>query len=88
MHNVHLKNSIFSGFMFGLSYLLQYVCFALMFFLAAVYIKDNNLDIEGSMSAIFLVIFASISAGNQSSYLQDISSAKASAAIIFSIIDM
>ncbi len=65
--------------MFGISYLLQYITFGLMFFLAAVYISSNQLEIDGPITSIFLVIFAGLSAGNQSTFLQDASQARIAA---------
>lgn len=75
--------SFFSGFIFGLAYLFQYVTFALIFYLAAVYIANNNLSIDGSISSIFLIIFACMSAGNKTNLMQDIASLKKNIANLF-----
>lgn len=78
-----MKKYLFSGFMFGLSYFLQYLCFALMFFLAAVYDTTYNIDVSNSLVSMFLIIFAAISAGNQTNFMQDISNAKIAAKNMF-----
>ena len=65
-----------SGFMFGVSYFLQFLTFALIFYLAAVYISANNLSIDGSLSSIFLVLFASVSAGNKTTLMADLSTVR------------
>jgi len=73
---VLVKKSLLSGFMFGLAYCLQYVAFALIFYLAAVYITHFNLSIDGSISSIFLIIFACMSAGNKTNLMQDLATLK------------
>jgi hypothetical protein len=78
-----MKKCVFSGFMFGVSYFLQYLCFALMFFLSAVYKGKYDLDPSSIFSSMFLIIFAAISAGNQTNFLQDISNIRAGAKNIF-----
>jgi ABC-type multidrug transport system fused ATPase/permease subunit len=67
-----IKKCILSGFMLGISYLLQYLTVALMLFLAAVYIDTYNLDLEGPMTSIFLIFFACVSAGNKTNLIQDL----------------
>lgn len=74
--------------MFGVSYLLQYITFGLIFFLAAVYVSNNHLEIDGPMQSIFLIVFAGISAGNQSSFLQDFAKAKTAAKEVFKLLDL
>ena len=78
-----MKKYFFSGFMYGLSYFLQYLCFALMFFLSAVYDSAYNVDVSNSLCSMFLIIFAAISAGNQTNFMQDISNAKIAAKNLF-----
>jgi 1,4-dihydroxy-2-naphthoate octaprenyltransferase len=74
---------LLSGFMYGLGSMLQFISFALIFFLAAVYISNFGLSISGSLEAIFLIIFAGITAGNNSNFMPDISKAKTAAKKIF-----
>ncbi len=74
--------------MFGVSYLIQYLTYGLIFFLAAVYISSNDLEIDGSIQSIYLIFFAGISAGNQSSFLQDFAKAKVATKEIFKLLDL
>lgn len=74
--------------MFGLSYFLQFVAFALIFFLAAVFILNNAIAAGDSLAAIFLIIFAGISAGNCSIFLPDLGASKVAAKKLFSILDL
>lgn len=76
-----------SGFMYGVSYFLQFISFALMFFLAAVYVTNYSISIDDSLAAIFLIVFAGIAAGNNSNFMPDISEAKIATKQVFSIID-
>ena len=78
-----MKKYLFSGFMYGVSYFLQYLCFALMFFLSAIYDTKYDVDISDSLASMFLIIFAAISAGNQTNFMQDISNAKIAAKNLF-----
>ena len=73
---VLVKKSLVSGLMFGLAYCLQYIAFALIFFMAAVFISNFNLSIDGSISSIFLILFATMSAGNKTNLMQDLASLK------------
>lgn len=73
--------------MYGVSYFLQFISFALMFFLAAVYVTNYQIAIEDSLAAIFLVVFAGIAAGNNSNFMPDISDAKTAASKVFAIIN-
>ena len=86
--NVISGKALLSGAMYGLSALLQFVSFGLIFFLAAVYINNYNLGIDGSLEAIFLILFAGVSAGNNSNFMPDVSNAKTSAKYLFSLIDL
>jgi ATP-binding cassette, subfamily B (MDR/TAP), member 1 len=74
--------------MFGLSYLIQYVSFGLLFYLAAIFVSNFDVTVDSSLSAIFLTIFAGISAGNNANFLEDISAARAAARSVFSILDL
>lgn len=74
--------------MYGLGSFLQFVSFALIFFLATVYINNFNLSINGPLEAIFLIVFAGVTAGNNSNFMPDISKAKAASKKIFLLIDM
>ena len=65
----------------------MYVVFALIFFLGAVFIRDHNLYIADVFTAIYSIMFAGMTAGNNSHFMPDVAAAKNSAANIFNIID-
>ena len=70
--DVIFKKSAIAGFMFGLSNLLMFMTFGLTFFLSVIYVSKSNIDINDSLTAVFLIIFASISAGNKANNLNDL----------------
>ena len=74
--------------MFGLSYFLQFLTFALVFFLGAVYITNLNLNIDGALSSIFCVIFAAIAAGNKTTTMQDLSTTRQGVDNIMAFLDL
>ena len=83
----NIRNKAFiSALMCGLGFFAQFFVFALLFFLAAVYISNFNLGMEGSLEAIFLIIFAGYTAANHSKNLGDLSTIKLAAQKIFKII--
>ena len=45
--------------------------------------RDNNLSIDDVFTAIYSILFAGMTAGNNSHFMPDIAAAKASAANIF-----
>lgn len=73
--------------MFGFSYLLQFAVIGLLFFLASIYVTTYEVPIENSLTAIFLIVLAGISAGNSTNYLEDLSVIRSGAKSVFSIID-
>jgi hypothetical protein len=52
------------------------------------FIRDNNLDITNTFSAVFLVLFAGIVAGNSAKSLPDLSMLNVKAEKLFEILDL
>jgi ABC-type multidrug transport system fused ATPase/permease subunit len=65
----------------------MYVVFALIFYLGAVFIRANHLSIADVFTAIYSIMFAGMTAGNNSHFMPDVAAAKNSAANIFEILD-
>ena len=65
----------------------MYLVFALVFFLGAVFIRDNNLSVADVFTAIYSIMFAGMAVGNNSHFIPDIANAKNSASNIFEILD-
>jgi ATP-binding cassette subfamily B (MDR/TAP) protein 1 len=84
---IAIKKGNISGIMFGLSQLIMFVVFALIFYLGAIFIRDNGVSIADCFTAIYSIMFAGMTAGNNSHFMPDVASAKNSAANIFEILD-
>ena len=65
----------------------MFVVFALIFYLGSVFIRDHNLSIADVFTAIYSIMFAGMTAGNNSHFMPDVANAKNSAANIFEILD-
>ena len=73
---VIFKKDFISGFLFGLSFLLSFVTFGLTLFMSIVFVSNNDIEISHSLSAVFLLVLACISAGSKATMLQEISNLK------------
>jgi ATP-binding cassette subfamily B (MDR/TAP) protein 1 len=82
-YQIGVKKGNISGVLFGFSQFIMYVVFALIFFLGAVFIRDNNLNIADVFTAIYSIMFAGMTAGNNSHFMPDVAAAKNSASNIF-----
>ena len=83
-----VKKSIFSGFMFGVSNLLMFMTFGLTFFLSVVFVSNFQTDVTHSLSAVFLILFAGMSAGNKANNLQNLMNLSEAVQWIFSRLDL
>jgi ATP-binding cassette, subfamily B (MDR/TAP), member 1 len=68
-----LKKSLVSGFMFGVSNMLMFTTFGLTFFLSIVFVSNYNISVVNSLTAVFLILFACLSAGNKANNIQNLS---------------
>ena len=82
------KKSLISGFMFGLSYFLQFMSVGLLLYLGVIYVSSFSADFEDSLAAIFLLSFAAASAGNCFNYIGDYANARLWAKNLFNILEM
>ena len=65
-----VKKDLISGVLFGLSFMLTFITFGLTFFLSVVFVSHNDIQVSHSLSAVFLLILACISAGSKATMLQ------------------
>ncbi len=73
--------------MFGLSYLVLFVIYGLVFYLSSIFIRDNHLEVKDAFSAILLVIFSGMIAGSQLKSLPDLQNIRVSIKKLFEILD-
>lgn len=86
-YEIGVKKGNISGILFGFSQFIMYLVFALIFYLGAVFIRDNGLSIADVFTAIYSIMFAGMTAGNNSHFMPDVANANNSAANIFEILD-
>lgn len=79
---------LISGLVFGVSFLILFVVYGLIFYLAAVFIRNNNLEITNAFSAVFLVLFSGIIAGNNAKNIPDLGRLKVVADKLFEMMDL
>lgn len=86
MNNAVKKGNI-SGLLFGLSQFIMFVVFALIFYFGTLFIKNNGVSVADVFTAIYAIVFAGMTAGNNSHFMPDVGKAKVAAASLFLILD-
>lgn len=83
-----IKKGNLSGFFFGISQIIMFTIFGLLFWLGAIFVRDNaDASIEDMFVAIFAILFAGMTIGNNTHFLPDVSSCRIAAANLFHIQD-
>ena len=82
-----LRKGHISGLLYGVSQFLMYIVIALIFYLGTIFIRDNNLSIADVFTAIYAIMFAGMTAGNNAHFMPDVATAKKAAANLFEILD-
>ena len=82
-----VKKGMMSGFFYGLSQIILFVVFGLIFYLGIIFMNRNNLLISDVFVAIFAIMFSGMTAGNNMHFAPDVTAAKKSASNIFLIQD-
>lgn len=59
-----------------------------MLYLASVFVRDNDLEIANAFSALFLIIFSAMMAGNNAKNIPDLGRLKVAAGKLFDLIDL
>jgi ATP-binding cassette subfamily B (MDR/TAP) protein 1 len=72
-----------SGFLYGLTQIIMFFVFGLIFYLGTIFLRDNGLDIANVFTAIYAIMFSGMTAGNNSHFMPDAAAAKTSAINIF-----
>ena len=72
-----------SGILYGLSQFIMFIVIGLIFYLGSIFIRDHNLSIADVFTAIYAIIFAGMTAGNNSHFMPDVNTAKKAAAQLF-----
>jgi hypothetical protein len=70
--NIGIKKGFVSGLLFGVSQFTMFTVFGLIFFLGAVFKRDNNLGIDNVFTAVYAIFFSAMTIGNNSHFMPDI----------------
>ena len=81
------RKGMISGFLFGMTQIVMFFVFGLIFYLGTVFLRDNNLDIANVFTAIYAIMFSGMTAGNNAHFMPDAAAAKTSAINLFEIQD-
>lgn len=81
------KNSLISGFFFGLSQVMTYIVFGILFYIGTIFMRDYGVTLIDVFTAVYEIFFAGITIGNNSHFMPDMNEAKIAAAHIFQILD-
>lgn len=83
-----IKKGNASGFLYGLSQLLTFSIFGIIFYLGALFARDNDdVNVMDMFTSVLAILFAGMTAGNNSHFIPDLAACKNSAANLFTILD-
>jgi len=87
-YDLAIQKGNVSGFLMGFSQLVMFIVFGLIFYLGTLFIRDNDdVTVNDVFTAIFAIMFAGMSVGNNSHFMPDAAAAKNAAANLFLILD-
>ncbi len=66
----------------------MFIIFGLLFYLGAIFVRDNkDVTVTDMFTAVYAIMFAGMTAGNNSHFMPDTAACKNSAANLFEILD-
>jgi ATP-binding cassette subfamily B (MDR/TAP) protein 1 len=88
-YRLAIKKGNLSGFFFGLSQIVMFVIFGVLFYLGALFVNDypKEVTVDRMFTAIYAIMFAGMTAGNNAHFMPDTAACKNSAANLFEIQD-
>lgn len=86
-YKLAVKSGNLAGFLFGASQLVMFVIFALVFYIGTLFVKRYGINFVDLFTAIYALIFAAMTAGNNSQMMPDLASCKSSATYLFAVLD-
>ena len=82
-----VSKGLIAGFMYGLSQIILFLVFGLIFYLGVIFMNRNGLQISDVFTAIYAIVFSGMTAGNNAHFMPDMAAGKKAAASIFQILD-
>lgn len=86
-YKLAVKSGNLAGLLFGSSQLVMFVVFALVFYIGTIFVKNYGVSFVDVFTAIYALIFAAMTAGNNSQMMPDLAACKTSAAYLFTVLD-
>jgi hypothetical protein len=65
------RSSVISGFFFGLSQIITYITFGILFYIGTIFIRDYGASLVNVFTAVYSIFFAGVTIGNNSNFLPD-----------------
>ncbi|EGR27069.1 hypothetical protein IMG5_202500 [Ichthyophthirius multifiliis] len=81
------KKGYVSGIMFGLSQFIMFNVYGIIFYVGAIFVRDNGVSAKEMFVSIFCIMFAAFGAGNSSHFMGDVGAAINAAVGLFKILD-
>lgn len=78
-----VKKGMVSGFLYGLTQIMMFFIFGLIFYLGIIFMNHNNLKVADVFTAVYAILFAGMTAGNNAHLMPDVAVGKKAAASIF-----
>ena len=66
------KNSLITGFFFGLAQIAIYIAFGVLFYIGTVFMREYGVTLLHVFTAIYEIFFAARTIGNNAHFLPDI----------------
>jgi len=82
-----IKKGNLSGLCFGLSQLVNFGIYAIVFYIGAIFIRDIGLSFQEMLQSVFAIMFAAMGAGNAMQFAPDMGAATNAAVSIFKVLD-
>ena len=87
-YTLAVKKGNISGLLYGLSQFIMFLIFGLIFYLGAIFVRDNeDAELMDMFTAVYAILFAGMTAGNNAHFAPDAAACKIAAAHLFSILD-
>ena len=87
-HSLGVQKGHISGILYGFSQIIMFTIFGVLFFVGALFVRDHkNVEIDDMFTAIYAIIFAGMTAGNNAHFMPDAAACSNAAANLFEIQD-
>lgn len=87
-YNLALKKGIIAGILYGCSQIIMFSIFGLLFYIGAIFVRDHKtVDVENMFIAVYAIIFAGMTTGNNSHFMPDAGACSNAASNLFEIQD-